>query len=110
MRCALVTGVQTCALPISPVLGVLVNCSAFRPGNAIECATPSVFIAMSATFDSMASVRAIDAPSGSLTPAIRYSLSWVGMNPAGTALHRSEQRRLGEDGGSQGRSGGSEFH
>src|SRR3546814_17711937 len=42
---------------------------------------------MSATFDSMASVRAIDAPSGSLTPAIRYSLSWVGLNPAGTALN-----------------------
>ncbi len=34
----------------TPVLGVLVNCSAFRPGNAIECATPSVLMAMSLTF------------------------------------------------------------
>jgi hypothetical protein len=40
--------------------------------------------AASATFFSAASVRSIDAPSGSFTPAIRYSLSWIGMKPRGT--------------------------
>ena len=34
----------------TPVLEVLVNCSAFRPGNATALATPSVSMAMSVTF------------------------------------------------------------
>ena len=63
------------------------NCKAFKPGNATECATPSVFMAMSVTFCSKASVRSSDAPSGSFTPAIRYILSCTGMNPGGTTLN-----------------------
>src|SRR3546814_13031148 len=41
----------------TPVLGGLVNCSAFRPGNAIECATPSELIEMQAHLERDASVR-----------------------------------------------------
>ncbi len=70
----------------TPVLGVLVNCSAFKPGNEMVWATPSVSWAILATLRSISSVRAIDEPSGSFTPAIRYSLSWVGMKPGGTSL------------------------
>ena len=55
----------------TPVLEVLVNCSAFKPGNAMACSTPSVFMAMSTTSLSSSSVRCKDAPSGSFTPAIR---------------------------------------
>ena len=62
----------------TPLFGVLVNCSGFRPGNATSWPTPSMLRAAAATFFSAASVRSIDAPSGIFTPAIRYSLSCVG--------------------------------
>ncbi len=55
----------------TPVLDVLVNCKAFKPGNAMACATPSVSMAMSTTSLSSSSVRCRDAPSGNFTPAIR---------------------------------------
>lgn len=70
-----------------PVFGVLVICRAFRPGNATALATPSVSSATSMTLLSSASVRPMEEPSGSFTPAIRYILSWVGMKPPGTALN-----------------------
>ncbi len=70
---------------IVPVFGVLLNCIAFRPGNATALATPSVAFAISLTLRTTASVRSSDAPGGSCTPPIRYILSWVGMKPLGTA-------------------------
>ncbi len=71
----------------TPLLGVLVNCSGFRPGNATSWATPSTSMAIAAIFFSTASVRSIDAPSGIFTPAMMYSLSCTGMKPAGTVLN-----------------------
>ena len=72
---------------ITPLFGVLVNCSGLRPGKAISLATPSVSSASAAIFLSTASVRSIEAPSGIFTPAITYSLSCTGMKPAGTVLN-----------------------
>ena len=73
---------------IVPVFGVLVNCSTFNPGNCTAPTIPSVLNARSVILRITASVRSRDEPSGSLTPPMRYSLSWVGMNPPGTVRNR----------------------
>ena len=73
----------------TPLLGVLVNCSGFSPGNATSFWMPSISLAIAAMRFITASVRSIEAPSGIFTPAIRYSLSCTGMKPAGTALNIS---------------------
>ncbi|CAH0301119.1 hypothetical protein SRABI106_03776 [Rahnella aquatilis] len=70
-----------------PVFGVLVNCKAFNPGNATASITPSVLNPIALILRITASVRDKDAPSGIFTPAIRYSLSCVGIKPPGTALN-----------------------
>lgn len=70
-----------------PVFGVLVNCSAFRPGKATASVTPSTLRPMALILRITASVRSSEAPSGIFTPPIRYSLSCVGIKPPGTVLN-----------------------
>ena len=53
-----------------PVFGVLVNCSAFRPGKATASVTPSTLRPMALILRITASVRSSEAPSGIFTPPI----------------------------------------
>ena len=66
----------------TPVLGVLVNCSALRPGNATRLR--HAFDAHRDVADLLQQprrcVRSTRLPAA-CTPAIRYSLSWIGMKP-----------------------------
>ena len=71
------------------LFGVLELCSALSPGNATTLATPGIDLAMALIFSVTACVRSSEAPSGSSAPANRYCLSWIGMNPAGTARNAS---------------------
>src|SRR3546814_14984520 len=91
-RCALVTGVQTCALPIYVIQGPVVvdrtsNCLLHASGRLIAC-TGVRDLAVIETADAVLIAGRSDA----------------------AGVRRSEERRVGKEGGSTGRSRWSPYH
>src|SRR3546814_7367789 len=96
-RCALVTGVQTCALPISPLHGVFViRLKAPREGETvIEDAVQGRVVVQNAELDDMILLRSDGTPT--------YMLAVV-------VDDRSEERRVGKECVSTCRSRWSPYH
>src|SRR3546814_2053216 len=96
-RCALVTGVQTCALPISGAEALMFVTVPSRHRRVLRWATPLLVLLTMAVFVWLVTLPQPDAHNAAL-------LRW------GTVSGRSEEGRVGNEGVSTCRSRWSPFH
>src|SRR3546814_19671233 len=102
-RCALVTGVQTCALPISS------SAVSFR--LSVACFMPRILAARAMLPRSeINNAKLSDAESRCTEVCVQPRELDGGIGRSGRGMKRSEERRVGKEGVSTGRARGSPYH